>query len=94
MSADSDARPRSRILASLPAGEYARLLPHLKPITLEYKRVLFEPHRAIRYYYLPDDSIIFMITTLVDKTVVEMGLAGSEGMACVATFLGADSTPH
>ncbi|MCA1634149.1 MAG: Crp/Fnr family transcriptional regulator, partial [Acidobacteria bacterium] len=94
MSVISDFRPRNRILATLPADELERLLPHLKPITLEYKQVLLEPHKSIRYSYFPEDSIISMVTTLFDKMVVEVGLAGQEGMACVATFLGANTQPH
>lgn len=94
MSADSKDRPRNRILAALPAGEYERLLPHLKLIDLEYKQVLYDPHKTIRYAYFPEDSVISMVSTLVDKTVVEVGLAGREGMVCVATFLGANSSPH
>jgi CRP-like cAMP-binding protein len=85
---------RNRILASLPAEEYARLLPALKPVILEYKQVLYEPHKTIRYAYFPEESVISMVSTGFDKTVVEVGLAGSEGMVCVATFLGANSTPH
>jgi CRP-like cAMP-binding protein len=94
MSVISDFRPRNRILAALPADEMERLLPHLKPVTLEYKQVLYEPHKPIRYSYVPEDSIISMVTTLIDKTVVEVGLAGHEGMVCVATFLGANMQPH
>jgi CRP-like cAMP-binding protein len=94
MSADSGAQRRNRILAALPAEEYERLLPHLKSVALDYKQVLYEPHKIIRYSYFPEDSVISMVTTLVDKTVVEVGLAGREGMVCVATFLGVNSTPH
>ncbi|HEY0323060.1 MAG TPA: Crp/Fnr family transcriptional regulator [Pyrinomonadaceae bacterium] len=94
MSAISNAPSRNRILAALPSAEYKRLLPHLKPVTLEYKQVLYEPHKTIRYSYFPEDSIISMVTTLIDKTVVEVGLVGYEGMVCVATFLGTNSTPH
>jgi CRP-like cAMP-binding protein len=94
MSDSSDVQPRNRILAALPRDDYKRLLPHLKPVTLEYKQVLYEPHKTIRYSYFPEDSIISMVTTVIDKTVVEVGLAGYEGMVCVATFLGAASTPH
>lgn len=94
MSANSIVQPRNRILAALPPDEYEQLLPHLKPVTLEYKQVLYEPHKTIRYAYFPEDSIISMITTVIDKTVVEVGLAGREGMVCVATFLGANSSPH
>ena len=94
MSADSIAQPKNRILAALPAAEYERLLPHLKPVILEYKQVLYEPHKIIRYDYFPEDSVISMVTTLVDRTLVEVGMAGYEGMVCVATFLGVNSTPH
>jgi CRP-like cAMP-binding protein len=87
-------QPRNRILAALPSDEYERLLPNLKPVTLEYKQVIYEPHKTIRYAYFPEDSIISMVSTLIDKMVVEVGLAGREGMVCVATFLGANSTPH
>jgi CRP-like cAMP-binding protein len=94
MSADSNLQPKNRILAALPAEEIGRLQPHLKLVTLEYKQVLYEPYKTIRYSYFPEDSVISMVTTLIDKTVVEVGLAGYEGMVCVATFLGANSQPH
>jgi CRP-like cAMP-binding protein len=94
MSQKSITRIENRILASLPAGEYARLLPHLKLITLEYKQVLFEAHKPLRYAYFPEDSVVSMVSTVVDKAVVEVGLAGRDEMVCVATFLGANSTPH
>jgi CRP-like cAMP-binding protein len=94
MSADSNAPPRNRILAALPADEYERLRPHLKPVMLEYRQVLYEPRKIIQYSYFPDDAIISMVSSLMDKTVVEVGLAGREGMVCVATFLGVNTTPH
>jgi CRP-like cAMP-binding protein len=94
MPAKSIVQPRNRILAALPASEFERLLPHLKTVPLEYKQVLFEPHKPIRHAYFPEDSIISMVSTLIDKTVVEVGMVGREGMACVATFLGANSTPQ
>ena len=94
MSQKSITRVENRILASLPAGEYARLLPHLKLLTLEYKQVLFESHKPLRYAYFPEDCVISMVSTMFDKTIVEVGLAGRDEMACVATFLGANSTPH
>lgn len=94
MSEKSITRIENRILASLPSSEYARLLPHLKLVTLEYKQVLFEAHKPLRYAYFPEDGIISMVSTVVDKAVVEVGLAGRDEMVCVATFLGASSTPH
>jgi CRP-like cAMP-binding protein len=94
MLATSNVQSRNRILAALPADEYERLLPHLKPVILEYRQVLYEPHKTIQYSYFPEDSVISMVSSAMDKTVVEVGLAGREGMICVATFLGANSSPH
>jgi CRP-like cAMP-binding protein len=94
MSANSIIEPRNRILAALPAEEYKRLLSHLKLVTLEYKQVIYEPYKTIRYDYFLEDSVVSMVSALIDKTVVEVGLSGREGMVCVATFLGANSTPH
>lgn len=94
MSANSNHLLRNRILAALPAAEYERLLPNLKPVTLEYKQVLYEPNKTIRHVYFPNEGIISMVSTVIDRTVVEVGLAGREGMVCVAVFLGANSTPH
>lgn len=94
MSANSSVLPRNQILAALPADEYERLLPHLKPVTLEYRQILYEPHKIIRYSYFPEDSVISMVSSVIDKTVVEVGLAGREGMVCAATFLGVNSSPH
>ncbi|HUQ33145.1 MAG TPA: Crp/Fnr family transcriptional regulator [Pyrinomonadaceae bacterium] len=94
MSSNSIVQTKNRILAALPGDEYERLLPHLKPVNLEYKQIIFEPHKTILYSYFPEDGIISMVTTVIDKTVVEVGLAGREGMVCVVTFLGANSTPH
>ncbi len=94
MSANSSRLLKNRILAALPAAEYERLLPNLKPVTLEYKQVLYEPNKTIRHVYFPNQGVISMISTVIDRTVVEVGLAGCEGMVCVAVFLGATSTPH
>ena len=94
MAAKSEIRSRNQILAALPAQEYERLLPGLKVVTLAYKQALSEPHRPIRYAYFPEDSVISMVSSADDKTSVEVGLVGPEAMVCVATFLGANSTPH
>ncbi|PYS89842.1 MAG: Crp/Fnr family transcriptional regulator [Acidobacteria bacterium] len=94
MAATSNLSLRNRILAALPAAEYERLLPNLKPVTLAYKQVLSEPNKTIRYVYFPNDGIISMLSTVIDRTLVEVGLVGREGMFGIPVFLGANSTPH
>jgi len=64
MSADSDILVKNRILSALPAEEYKRLLPNLRPVTLEYKQVLYEPNKPIRYVYFPNDGVICPMVNL------------------------------
>src|SRR5260370_9804711 len=94
MSADSDMLVKNRILSTLPDEEYKRLLPNLKPVTLEYKQVLYEPNKLIRYVYFPNDGVICLLSTVIRRTAVEIGLLGNEGMLGIPIFLGTNSTPH
>ena len=94
MAATSNLSLRNRILAALPAAEYERLLPNLKAVTLEYKQVIYEPNKIIRHVYFPNDSVISMLSTVVDRVLVEVGLVGSEGIFGIPVFLGVNSTPH
>ncbi len=94
MSANSDGLVKNRILSALPTEEYKRLLPNLKPFTLEYKQVLYEPNKPIRYVYFPNDGVICLLSTVIRRTAVEIGLLGNEGMLGIPIFLGTNSTPH
>src|SRR5260370_36192387 len=94
MSANSSMLVKNRILSALPAEEYKRLLPNLRLVTLEYKQVLYEPNNPIRYVYFPNDGVICLLSTVIKRTAVEIGLLGNEGMLGIPIFLGTNSTPH
>jgi len=93
MSANSDMLVKNHILSSLPAEEYKRLLPNLKPVALEYNQVLYEPNKTIRHTYFPNDGVICLLS-VIKRTAVEVGLLGNEGMLGLPVFLGTNSTPH
>jgi len=83
----------NRLLASLPAPEYERLLPHLQPISLGPTQCLFQPGDGIGRVYFPVSSILATLVVMQDGTVAQAGLIGSEGVACLCTILGCDTTP-
>lgn len=85
--------PGSRLLASLPSDEYRRLLPQIKPITLRFGDVLYEPGDTISYVYFPNDSIVSLLSTLKGRTSVEIGMIGNEGMVGISLFMGVDRSP-
>ena len=94
MSSSSDLLVRNGILRALPAAEYNRLRPHLKLVTLQYKEVIYEPNKYIKYVYFPNDGVICLLSTAIKRVAVEIGLLGNEGMLGIPICLGANSTPH
>jgi len=81
------------ILASLPAGERARLLPMLERVELESSKVLIEPHEPIRYIYFPIDLVTSTVQDLSNGSSVETGLMGMEGVVGIQYWLQQETTP-
>ena len=74
----------NRLLASLPRAEYKRLSPYLKPIALIFGEVVYEPGDTIKNVYFPNDSIISLLSAMSERSTLEVGMVGNEGMAlCV-----------
>ncbi len=82
------ARPANRILESLSQKEYARLRPHLEPVTLDFAQVLYEPQKAIRHVYFPVDCLVSLLTAVDKRRTLEVGMVGNEGMAGMPFILG------
>ena len=82
----------NRLLAALPKKEYKRLLPELKTVNLVLGEVLYQPGEVIKYVYFPNDSIISLISELSERSWLEVGMVGNEGMAGLAVFMGVGSS--
>ena len=81
-------RAENLLLAALPIAEYKRLLPHLTPVELPLRQILYNPGEPIEYVYFPHRAMVSLVTILENGTTIESGLVGSEGMAGVDAFLG------
>ena len=84
----------NRLLAALPRKDYQRLLPELEQITLPFAEVLYETGERIRHAYFPNDSIVSLLTEVADRSTLEVGIVGSEGVAGISVFLGVDTAHH
>jgi len=82
------ARSANRLLASLPKDEYQRLLPGLKRTILSFGDVLYDPGDTIRHVYFPNDSIISLLSAVAERSTLEVGMVGNEGMAGLSVFMG------
>jgi CRP-like cAMP-binding protein len=83
-------RVANRLLAALPASEYRRLLPELEDVSLVFAEILCEPGESIRHVYFPNDSIISLLASVGERSTLEVGIVGSEGMVGIGIFMGVD----
>lgn len=85
-------KPANRLLAALPAKEYAHLLPNLEEIPLNYAETIYEQGEAIRYIYFPNSGMISLLTYAAEDEVLEVGVIGNEGMIGLPVFLGVETS--
>jgi CRP-like cAMP-binding protein len=87
--------PRTnRLLAALPAAEYAALAPHLTPVHLDTGATIYEPGDPIGQVYFPLTGIASVLVALAGGRRVEVGIVGREGFVGLPALLGADAGPQ
>ena len=84
---------QNRILAVLPANEYALLHPQLEWMTMKPGTVLIEAGKPLPYVYFPVDCIVSLMYQAVDGSSTEVGLVGMDGIVGVPLFMGGQTTP-
>jgi CRP-like cAMP-binding protein len=84
----------NHLLDLLPTGDLDRLRPHLTEIGLELNQTLHEPGDAIRHVYFPVQGFISIVAEMRHGAVVEVGVAGKEGMLGLGIALGDDRSPY
>ncbi|HEY3792885.1 MAG TPA: Crp/Fnr family transcriptional regulator [Bradyrhizobium sp.] len=70
------------------------LQPHLRFLVVAVRHEMERPNRRIDTVYFMEAGIASVVAVQTDKTQVEVGLIGSEGMSGTAVVLGGDQSPH
>jgi CRP-like cAMP-binding protein len=83
----------NRLLAALPAGEWARWLPHLEPVDMPLGKVLYESGSKLSHVYFPTTSIVSLLYVMEDGASAEIAVVGHEGIVGISLFMGGESTP-
>jgi len=90
------AKPRepvaNRLLAAPASQEYQRLRPHLESFTLSFGDILYEPGQIIRHVYFPNNGIVSLLSMVEERSTLEVGMVGNEGMVGISVFLGAPNS--
>ena len=84
----------NRLLATLPKSEYQRLLPQLEHVTLPFAEVLYKPGASNRHVYFPNDSIVSLLVEVADRSTLEVGIVGNEGMTGINVFMGVNTARY
>lgn len=83
----------NRILDSLPAADYQRLLPELELVPMPLGWTISDPGDHEKYVYFPIEGIVSLIYDLEDGSSSEVALVGNEGMIGISIFMGGDGMP-
>ena len=91
---DTPSPRQNRILAALPATDYARLSPHLEAIQMHFGHIIHESGGPLRHLYFPTTAIVSLLHVMEDGASAEITGVGNEGMIGTAVFAGGIAMPH
>lgn len=83
----------NRMLASLPARDYDRLLPDLELVEMPLGWTMSESGDHVNYLHFPTSGIVSLIYSLEDGSSSETALVGNEGLVGISIFMGGESMP-
>src|SRR6266513_2096948 len=83
---------QNHLLAALPAADYERLVPDLKPVPLPLSMAVYESGAKLDYVYFPTDCILSLLYAMNSRASAEIPVVGYESLVGVALFMGGEST--
>lgn len=84
----------NQLLDMLPAKDLKRIAPHLRTVTLDVREPLNTCGAAIDQIFFPIEAMVSLVATLDDRTQVEIGVVGAEGMVGATVLLGSSSASN
>ena len=84
---------KNHLLAALPDGVQARLLPHLESVQMPLGGVLYESGGTLSHVYFPTTSIVSLLYVMENGASAEIAVVGHEGIVGISLFMGGESTP-
>jgi CRP-like cAMP-binding protein len=85
--------PRNRLLAALPADDWARWQARLELVELRRGQVLCEPGSTPAHLVFPTTAIVSLLYTMQDGDSAEFAVVGNDGVVGVSLFMGGQATP-
>src|SRR5262249_17382073 len=84
----------NRILRSLPLDQFNRLRSRLEPLHLRFGVTLYEAGCPITQLYFPNSGLVSLLASTEEGQVVEVAIAGIDGMVGIPIALERDTMPY
>ena len=84
----------NRLLATLPAADFAALRPALERVDLDARQVLEVPGQPISNAYFVESGLVSVVGTADPDHRIEVGMVGLEGMTGLGLVLGDDRSAN
>ena len=82
----------NQLLAALPKKDYQRLQPHLEEVPLVFEEILYQPNVLLSDVYFPNSGIVSLLAGVNERSTLEVGLVGNEGVVGLSVFMGVNSS--
>ena len=82
----------NQLLAALPKKEYQALQRHLEEVPLVFEEILYQPNVLISDIYFPNSGIVSLLAGVNERSSLEVGLVGNEGMVGLSVFTGVSAS--
>jgi CRP-like cAMP-binding protein len=79
---------QNQLLASLPAADYERLLPHLEFVSMPFDMTVCEIDTQMNHVYFLTSSIVSLLYETRNGASAEIAVIGNEGIVGVTLFMG------
>src|SRR5213596_2260914 len=93
MSTNPEDRVSNRLLAYLLQEDQEHLLQFLEPVSLEYKRPLYNADERIEFVHFIESGVGSLVCTMADGQAAEVGTIGNEGLTGLPVLLGDNRAP-
>lgn len=88
MSAHHPSPPNNQLLSSLPPEVVDALQCRIEAVDLAAGTMLYEAGTILRHVYFPIDTVVSLVSPLLDGTGAEVAVVGHEGVVGVCAFMG------
>jgi len=82
----------NQLLAALPKKDYQRLQPHMEEVPLVFEEILYQPNALLSDVYFPNSGIVSLLAGVNERSTLEVGLVGNEGVVGLSVFMGVNSS--